>query len=117
MPHRTPKVLLHTAAGERRPIDPSTIYFVEAAADDSLIHRRTSRGLRATRDVRPLAEIERALSPHGFIRIHASYLIDPTRVALIRKRTQNDWELKLTPPSNQLLPISRGRLKALWAAY
>ncbi|MDD9935699.1 MAG: LytTR family transcriptional regulator DNA-binding domain-containing protein, partial [Myxococcales bacterium] len=64
------------------------------------------------------SEVTRALAPHGFVRIHHSFLIDPTRVQLIRKRERSeDWELKLIPPANRVLPISRNHLTRLWAAY
>ncbi|MCG6928567.1 MAG: hypothetical protein LJF30_25085 [Acidobacteria bacterium] len=30
---------------------------------------------------------------------------------------ERDWELRLEPPVNRVLPVARGRLAALWEAY
>jgi hypothetical protein len=30
---------------------------------------------------------------------------------------ERDWELRLEPPVNRILPVARGRAEALWAAY
>ena len=51
----------------------------------------------------------------GFVRIHRSYLINLDRVREIRLRGDhsNDWEVKLDPPVNAVLPVSRHYLAAL----
>ena len=36
----------------------------------------------------------------------------------VRRRSQGeDWELKLDPPVNLVLPVSRDALPAVWAAF
>jgi DNA-binding LytR/AlgR family response regulator len=113
-----PKVLLHPKPALRRVVNVSSIYLVEAMGDDTRVYRRASGHVRSERDVRTLAEVARALRPHGFVRIHDRYAIDPERVQQIRKRRRGeDWELKLAPPINRVLPISRTNLPALWRAY
>jgi DNA-binding LytR/AlgR family response regulator len=113
-----PKILLHVEPGLRRVVDASTIYFVEAVRDDTRIHRRVGGRVRAERDLRPLAEVAKALARHGFVRVHHEYVVAPERVQSIRKRDEGeDWELRLAPPVNRVLPIARSRLASLWRAY
>lgn len=112
------KVLLHSEPGLRHVIDADSVYFVEAAGGDTRVHRLCGRRVRAERDVRSLATVARELAAHGFVRIHHEYLVAPARVQLIRKRDDSeDWELRLAPPVNCVLPIARSRLKGLWQAY
>ena len=52
------------------------------------------------------------------MRIHDNYLVNPARILRIRIRTDGrDWEVQLAPPVNVVLPVSRGRVAALWAAF
>jgi hypothetical protein len=34
-----------------------------------------------------------------------------------RRRGEADWEVKLEPPVNRILPVSRTYLKHLWTAF
>ena len=50
--------------------------------------------------------------------VHRSYAVNPDRVSDVRRRERGrDWELKLEPPVNRVIPVGRGHLAALWAAY
>jgi DNA-binding LytR/AlgR family response regulator len=52
------------------------------------------------------------------VRVHRNFLVNPRHAREVRRRpTGEDWELKLDPPVNLVLPVSRGALKALWAAF
>jgi DNA-binding LytR/AlgR family response regulator len=52
------------------------------------------------------------------VRTHRDYLVNPDRVRQVRKRSSGeDWELKLDPPVNRVLPVSRSALADLWAAF
>ena len=96
-------------------IDLEDVFFVEAVGDDTRVRTRSARALR---DVRPLKEIEPLLVPRGFLRAHRDYLVNPDRVRQVRRRDRGeDWELKLDPPVNRVLPVSRSALAALWAAF
>ncbi len=76
------------------------------------------RAARALRDVRPIGELEAPFLRQGFLRIHRNYLVNPRHVREVRRRsTGDDWELKLDPPVNLVLPVSRSALSALWAAF
>ena len=48
------KFLLHVSAGLRRPVDPDSVYYLEAVADDTVLRRR---GARPLKDVRPLSRL------------------------------------------------------------
>ncbi len=65
-----------------------------------------------------MGEIEPLLLRHGFLRTHRNYLVNSRRVRQVRRRPSGeDWELKLAPPVNRVLPVSRSALAALWAAF
>lgn len=109
------RLLLHPAPGLRRAIDPGDIFFLEATGDDTRVR---TRGAHPLIDVRPLGELERILIPWGFVRTHRNYVVNPERVREVRRRTRGeDWELKLDPPVNRVLPVSRSALGSLWAAF
>ncbi len=114
-PSPTGRFLLHPTPGLRRVIDLEDIFFVEATGDDTRVRTRAARALT---DVRPMKEIEAPLLRRGFLRTHRNYLVNPDRVRQVRRRSSGeDWELKLDPPVNRVLPVSRSALAALWAAF
>ena len=109
------RLLLHLGPGLRRAIDPGEVYFVEATGDDTRVRTRAARPLQ---DVRPMAEIARVLLRQGFVRAHRNTLVNPAHVREVRRRPGGeDWELRLDPPVNLVLPVSRSALRAVWAAF
>jgi len=109
------RLLLHLGPGLRQAIEPGDIYFVEAAGDDTRVRTRAARALR---DVRPMGEIARVLLGQGFLRAHRNYVVNPAHVREVRRRAGGeDWELRLEPPVNLVLPVSRSALRALWEAF
>jgi DNA-binding LytR/AlgR family response regulator len=115
MPDPTTRVLLHLAPGLRQAIDPADIFFLEAIDDDT--HIRTRRAERLV-DVRTLGELEPTFRRFGFVRIHRDYLVNLGHVRQVRRRRRgDDWELKLDPPVNRVLPIGRTALQAVWKAF
>jgi DNA-binding LytR/AlgR family response regulator len=107
--------LLHPAPGLRDTIDPDDIFFLEATDDDTSVRTRRARRLK---DVRTLGELEPILRQWGFVRTHRNYVVNPNHVRQVRLRSgRKDWELKLDPPVNRVLPVSRSALAALWAAF
>ena len=88
---------------------------MEAVGDDARIRTRRRERLA---DVRTLGELEPVLRSWGFVRTHRNYIVNPNRVRQVRRRPSGeDWELKLDPPVNRVLPVSRGALAAVWAAF
>ncbi len=39
------------------------------------------------------------------------------RRVLLHLEDGRDWELKLEPPVNRVIPVGHSHLRALWAAY
>jgi DNA-binding LytR/AlgR family response regulator len=113
IPHS--KVLLHLNPNLRRVIDPAGVYFLEAVGGDTLLRRR---GARRFKDVRRLGDIMKVWRNRGFVRIHRNHAVNVEHILEIRRRTENDlWEVKLAPPVNRVLPVSRNYLNDLWAAF
>ena len=111
----TDRVLLHLAPDLRRPIEVEDIYLLEADGGDTLVRLRSRKPLR---DVRRLAELARILAPFGIVRIHRDHAVNVAHVRQIRGRDDTrGWELKLNPPVNRVLPVSRSHEKALWRAF
>ena len=112
---RIDKVLVRIGESVRKPIDPAEVYYLEAVGDETLIRTRSRRSLR---DVRSLGELQPDFEPFGFVRIHKNHAVNLERIREIRRRkTGADWELKLDPPVNRILPISRNALKMLLGAF
>ena len=109
------RVLLHLTGYRRLPIDPSRIYLLEADADERII--RTHRK-KIIRNVRSLGEIEPSFQPHQFLRIHRNWMVNLRKIREIRQRPNGDgWQLRLQPPVNQVLSVSRTHEKQLWQAF
>lgn len=109
------RLLLHLQDGRRVPLEPEEIFLLEARGDETELR---TRGRRRLRDVRALGEVIARLPPDTFLQIHRSVAVNVDRVAEIRRRPNGrDWELRLEPPVNRVLPVARGRLVALWEAY
>ena len=109
------RVLLHLEDGRRVPIDPAEVFLLEGDGDRTEVR---TRGRRRLRDLRSLGEVL-ALFPAGsLVQIHRGYAVNPDRVDEVRRRNGGrDWELKLEPPVNRVLPVSRSHLAGLWATY
>jgi len=58
------------------------------------------------------------LSPLGLVRIHRNHAVHAGHVREIRPAADGTgWEVRLEPPVNKVLPVSRRSLTALLAAY
>ena len=91
------------------------VYWIEAEEKSTWVRLR---GKDRLRDHRGIAEVVEALAPFGFLRVHRNHAVNLRRVAEIRRRdTGSDWEVKLEPPVNRVLPVARGRVKELSGAF
>ena len=106
------KIPVKTSPGRFLLLDPSEIYYIEGQRDDVLVRTARKRRYRGTRR---LAEWEKRLRAAGFLRVHRSYLVNLQRVREVRLRQgdRNDWELKLAPPVNVVLPVGRAYVAAM----
>jgi DNA-binding LytR/AlgR family response regulator len=112
---RIGRVLLNISELRRVPVDPSGVYFLEAVGDDTLVRLRSNRDLRY---LRPLGTLFRQFAPYGFLRVHRNHAVNLARIQEIRRRKgREDWELKLEPPVNRVLPVSRGQVGKLLKAF
>jgi DNA-binding LytR/AlgR family response regulator len=109
------KALLHLAGRRRRVVDADDIYYIEAQGDETDVRLR---GARPLRDVRSLGEVLEELEHLGFVRIHRNHAVHAGHVREIRPAAcGSGWEVLLEPPVNKVLPVSRGSLTGLLAAY
>ncbi len=106
---------MHVARERRRLIEIDDIYFLEADGPDTLVRTRSRDRLR---DTRSLGEILNLLGPEaGFFRIHRNHAVNLRRIVEMRIRSRGpDWEVKLAPLVNRLLPVGRTALAGLRAA-
>ena len=111
VPHR---VVIHISRSEQRVLDPDDVYCLHARGGETEVRLRSSTPLV---DVRPLGELAPAFEPFGFVRIHREHAVNIAFIRLLRLQADGrDWELKLEPPVNSVLPIARDRLAALRAS-
>jgi len=76
------------------------------------------RAGRPIRDVRSVGEVLGDVAPLGFVRIHRNHAINPGRVREIRPVASGaGWKVRLEPPVNRVLVVSRRSVSALLAAY
>jgi DNA-binding LytR/AlgR family response regulator len=109
-PHR---ILIHISSSEHRVLDRDDVYYLRAGGGESEIRLRSRTPLI---DVRPIGEVAPLFEPFGFVRIHHEYAVNIAHVRLLRFQADGrDWELKLEPPVNRVLPIAHDRLKGLRA--
>ena len=75
------RILLHVADGERRPVHPDEVFYLEAEGDATTVRLRSNRLLT---DPRSLGELETLFAPHGFLRIHRNHMVNLERIRTIR---------------------------------
>ncbi|MFW6051030.1 MAG: LytTR family DNA-binding domain-containing protein [Myxococcota bacterium] len=110
----TDVALVRVARERMRVVNVDDVYMLEAHEGDTLVHRR---GTPPLRDARQIGEMLEAWPTPPFIQVHRSYAVHPIHVLEVRlRRNGRDWELKLEPPLNTIVPISRGYADDLWAA-
>jgi len=109
------RVLIHLVDYRRVPMDPAKVFFLEADGDQTLI--RTHRK-KVIHDLRSLGEIESLFEPHQFLRIHRNFMVNLRKIQEIKQRPEGDgWQLRLQPPVNSVLSISRTYERRLWKAF
>jgi DNA-binding LytR/AlgR family response regulator len=109
------RILLHLRDGRRVPLEPGEVFYLEATGDETVVR---TRGRRRLQDVRSLGEVAERFPAGTLVPIHRSIAVNVERIAEVRRRPGGrDWELRLEPPVNRVLPIARARLEDLWAAF
>lgn len=110
------QLLLQVGDDRLIPVEPASVYFLEAEDEATWVRLAEAERIRLER---PLGEVEELFAPHGFLRIHRNHVINLARVREIRRRgdDRRDWEVRLDPPVNRVLPVSRDRFDDLRSAY
>ena len=88
-------------------IEIDAIFYLEAKEGDSLI--RTGRK-KPYRSVQRMHELAKRLPAPAFVQCHREYIVNLNRVRAITPRNNRDYDLRLDPPVNHRIPISRKRL-------
>lgn len=111
----TELLLLHLADRRRRVVEPGEVFFLEAVGTHTLVRLR---GRERLEDLRRLGDLLPLFELFGFHRVHKNHAVNLHRVFELRPRSRGaDWELKLEPPVNRVLPIARSKLAGVLAAY
>ena len=87
---------------------------MQASGGETLVRTRHAQPLT---DVRQLSELIDAFEPFGFAQTHRSWAVNLRRVREIRPSPDGGREVKLDPPVNRVLPVSRRRISALWERF
>ena len=95
-------------------LDPGDVYYLRARGGETEVRLRSRSPLV---DLRPLGDLAPLFEAFGFVRVHREHAVNVAHVRLLRRQLDGrDWELKLEPPVNRVLPIARDRLAGLRAA-
>ncbi len=108
------RVLLHLEDGRRVPVEPDEVFFLEAEEGNTLVRTRSAERLI---DVRQLSELSPLFEDHGFFEIYRGWAVNLRKVREIRPAEDGGWEIKLDPPVNQILSVSRRRVGELWERF
>jgi DNA-binding LytR/AlgR family response regulator len=107
------RVALHVDRNTRRLVDPAAVFLLEAEGAGTAVRLA---GRTPLRDARSLGELAGVFEPYGFVRVHRNHAVNLALVRELRRREGSDeWELKMEPPVNRVLPIARGELKTVLA--
>ena len=106
--------MVHISRSEQHVLDSDDVCCLHARGGETEIRLGSCAPLV---DLRPTGEVAPAYELFGFVRIHREHAVHITRIRLLRLQADGrDWELKLSPPVNSVLPIARDRLAKLRAA-
>jgi len=109
------RMIVWVEVGRGVVVEPEDVYWLEAEGAATWVRQRSRKRLR---DRRSLGKVVEALAGFGFLRVHKNHAVNLRRVREVRRRVPGgDWELKLKPPVNRVLPVARGREKELLAAF
>jgi DNA-binding LytR/AlgR family response regulator len=108
------RMLVRVQPGRWVVVEINDVFWPEAEGATTMVRLR---GRDRICDNRALGEVMDGVERLGFLRIHRQHAVNLRRITEIRRRSGGqDWEVKLDPPVNRVLAVSRGRLTALWEA-
>jgi DNA-binding LytR/AlgR family response regulator len=98
-----PRKIPVVAGGRTELIDQEQVHYVQAEGDYSRVHTY-DRSYLATASLR---ELEAALPPGRFVRIHRSYLVNLAKVASVRRAGADRLRLELDDAQRTQLDVAR----------
>ena len=111
----TDRMIVWVAVGRGVVVEPDDVYWLDAEGAATWVRLR---GRDRLRDRRSLGKVVEAVAEFGFLRVHKNHAVNLRRVLEVRRRSPGgDWEVKLEPPVNRVLPVARGRERELLAAF
>jgi len=109
------RMIVWVEVGRGVVVEPDDVFWLEAEGAATWVRLR---GRDRLRDRRSLGKVAEALADFGFLRVHKNHAVNLRRVQEVRRRSPGgDWEVKLEPPVNRVLPVARGRARDLLAAF
>ena len=102
------RIPAHRADGVVLLLEPGEVFWLTTDGHDTLIRTRRKHLYRSTRR---LADLARVLPSPPFFRCHESFVVNVDRVRSVEPRGR-DYELRMDPPVNTLLPLARSRVAA-----
>ena len=109
------RMIVWVEVGRGVVVEPEDVYWLEAEGAATWVRLR---GRDRLRDRRSLGKVAEALAVFGFLRVHKNHAVNLRRVQEVRRRAPGgDWEVRLEPPVNRVLPVARGRTRDLLAAF
>jgi two-component system, LytTR family, response regulator LytT len=109
---REPRKIPVVASGRTELIDQEQVRYVQAEGDYSRVHTY-DRSYLSTASLR---ELEAALPPERFVRIHRSYLVNLARVASVRRAGTDRLRLALDDAQRTELDVARRQAPRVRAA-
>lgn len=92
--------LLVGTAGKTRLVTRAEVMLVESSGDYSRLHTASGQHLLRT----PLATLEAAWAPHGFLRVHRSYLVAIDAIEEVMAESRRGYRVRV---AGRELPVSR----------
>ena len=91
-------------------IEMDRVYYLEAQREKTVVRTRRKKVYIS---LQRLGEIEKKLPKPAFFRCHREYIVNLNRVRSLDPRESRGYDIKLDPPVNKRIPISRNRVGAI----
>lgn len=101
---------LKIAPGRILLVEWEDIYYIEADGGDVIVRTARKKLLHGQED---LFRIEKRLPWPPFLRVHRSFVVNLNRVLSLETGDSSSYQLRLDPPVNKIIPISRTRLATI----
>lgn len=93
-------------------IEMDRVFYLEAQREKTLVRTRRKNPYIS---FQRLGEIEKMLPKPAFARCHREYIVNLNRVRSLNPRDPRGYDIKLDPPVNARIPVSRTRVEQILA--